>query len=220
MLELFHEISKNLAHSFTKHLKWHIIAIFLTFFCVFTGFDWYYSVHTQGASIQTFLFPGVIIGGIGPIILPIVLLLAGKILNKRKTINTGFAVAQAAFLGWLISSIYKAFTGRVPPPFRNLADIDTSHVFNFGFFKYGIFWGWPSSHTTVAFAIAVTIFMLYQKNKFIKYFAILGALYVGIGVSVNVHWFSDFLAGLIIGSVIGITVGKSFRSLYHKHDNL
>ena len=35
-------------------------------------------------------------------------------------------------------------------------------------------------------------------------------LYVGIGVSLTIHWFSDFVAGVIFGSVIGIVVGKSF----------
>jgi F0F1-type ATP synthase assembly protein I len=26
----------------------------------------------------------------------------------------------------------------------------------------------------------------------------------------NIHWFSDFVAGVIIGTVIGVVVGKSF----------
>jgi len=42
--------------------------------------------------------------------------------------------------------------------------------------------------------------------------AILYAFYVGIGVSLTIHWFSDFAAGAIIGSVIGAVVGKSFGS--------
>ena len=37
------------------------------------------------------------------------------------------------------------------------------------------------------------------------------AFYIGISVSMTIHWFSDFAAGAIIGTVIGITVGKSFR---------
>jgi membrane-associated phospholipid phosphatase len=34
---------------------------------------------------------------------------------------------------------------------------------------------------------------------------------VGMGVSIRIHWFSEFLAGAIIGSVIGAVVGKSFH---------
>jgi hypothetical protein len=36
------------------------------------------------------------------------------------------------------------------------------------------------------------------------------ALYIGVGVSMTIHWFSDFSAGAIIGTAIGAVVGKSF----------
>ena len=36
------------------------------------------------------------------------------------------------------------------------------------------------------------------------------ALYIGIGVSMTIHWFSDFAAGAFIGTAIGAVVGKSF----------
>jgi membrane-associated phospholipid phosphatase len=76
----------------------------------------------------------------------------------------------------------------------------------------GVFWGWPSSHTTIAFAMAVTVFTLYPKQRWLGWVAILYAGYVGLGVSMTIHWFSDFAAGAIIGSVIGAVVGKSFCS--------
>jgi membrane-associated phospholipid phosphatase len=41
--------------------------------------------------------------------------------------------------------------------------------------------------------------------------AILYAFYIGIGVSMTIHWFSDFAAGAIVGSVIGAVVGRSFQ---------
>jgi len=47
------------------------------------------------------------------------------------------------------------------------------------------------------------------------------ALYIGLGVSMTIHWFSDFLAGAIIGSAIGAVVGKSFlRSQMHPVESL
>jgi membrane-associated phospholipid phosphatase len=88
---------------------------------------------------------------------------------------------------------------------------DISHVFRFGFLRGGVFWGWPSSHTTIAFAMAVTIFTLLPKQRWAGYLALAYALYVGLGVSVTIHWFSDFVAGAIIGSVIGVIVGRSFN---------
>ena len=78
-----------------------------------------------------------------------------------------------------------------------------------------MFWGWPSSHTTIAFAVAVTLFVLYRKNPLVKYPALLVALYIGVGVSTNIHWFSEFVAGAIIGSVIGSVVGNA----YAKNEN-
>jgi membrane-associated phospholipid phosphatase len=88
---------------------------------------------------------------------------------------------------------------------------DISHVFRFGFLRGGAFWGWPSSHTTIAFAMALTIFMITPKQRWVGCVAIIYALYVGLGVSVTIHWFSDFVAGAIIGSVIGVVVGRSFN---------
>ena len=51
------------------------------------------------------------------------------------------------------------------------------------FLRGGVFWGWPSSHTTIAFAMAVTILMLFPKQKWVGYMAITYALYIGLGVS-------------------------------------
>ena len=55
--------------------------------------------------------------------------------------------------------------------------------------------------------MAVTVFTLYQTTV-AGLPAILYAFYVGIGVSMTIHWFSDFVAGAIIGTVIGAVVKK------------
>lgn len=142
-------------------------------------------------------------------ILPVGLFLVGWLGKNTYTRLTSFALIQAVLLGSFISSVYKAFTGRVQPDRLNTL-IDNSHSFNFGFLEHGIFWGWPSSHTTIAFAMAVTLAILYKKNLFIRYGSLLYALYVGVGISVSIHWFSEFFAGSLVGSAIGIAVGTSF----------
>ena len=58
--------------------------------------------------------------------------------------------------------------------------------------------------------MAVTVFTLCPKQRWLGWVAILYAGYVGLGVSMTIHWFSDFAAGAIIGSVIGAVVGKGF----------
>ena len=194
-----------------KNILRQLLAAALTYIAVISGFDWYYYLTTQNSELQAFLFPAIILGGLLPIVLPAALLLAGKITGDMRTLNTAFAVIQSALLGLMVSSFYKIFTGRIQPPHYCSGKItDISRNFEFGFFRHGIFWGWPSSHTTVAFAVAVTLLILYPKNRLIQYSAIFTAFYIGIGVSTNIHWFSDFLAGVIIGSVIGSIVGKSF----------
>jgi len=209
---IFYKFPENLFKIFSgRNLIWHSLAILLTYVLVVSGFDWSYFKFFNNSTFQTFLFPAVIIGGLLPIILPIAIYIAGRIKNNDATKNVAFAITQAAFLGSLISSFYKFFTGRIQPPLQLINSVDLSHNFQFGFFQHGIFWGWPSSHTTVAFAIAITLIFLYPRNKIVRVSALGLAIYIGIGVSISIHWFSDFLAGAIIGSVIGFVIGKTFN---------
>ena len=189
-------------------LIWHLFAILLTFILVMSGFDWRYFLATRDPELRSWMWPAVFIGGLLPICLPLLLIAFGFLVKNHKTILTGWAVAQAELLGALIVVAYKAFTGRAHPMHNVGADI--SHVFHFGWVRGGVFWGWPSSHTTIAFAMAVTVFTLYPKQRWLGSVATLYAFYIGIGVSMTIHWFSDFVAGAIIGSVVGIVVGKSF----------
>ena len=63
----------------------------------------------------------------------------------------------------------------------------------------------------VAFAMAAAVWTLYPSSKVTRCVALLYALYIGVGVSMTIHWFSDFVAGAIIGTVIGMTVGNFFK---------
>lgn len=196
-----------------RNLFWQIVLIVLSFISVMTGFDWFYYQSTRGEIIQLLLFPPVLIGFLVPIFLPIILFIYAKLKEDKRILNTAYAVSQAAILGLGISSLYKVFSGRMGPP-HFLTSIDTSYMFRFGFLRGGAFQGWPSSHTTIAFAISAVLFTLYPEKKFLKYWVIIYAFYIGVGVSVNIHWFSDFVAGSILGTLIGITVGKSFLDRY------
>lgn len=191
-----------------KNLWLLILAALLTFVIVMSGFDWWYFLAVRNGILNYIFFPAIVLGGLVPILLPVILL----VLGKRKY---AYALGLSAFLGWFSSSFIKAFTGRLQPNLTNL-NYDISHAFNFGFWEHGIFWGWPSSHTTVAFAVSVAYFTILQnsKDKNLKkygYLAIAWALYVGIGVSLSIHWFSDFIAGVILGTIIGREVGNRFK---------
>jgi membrane-associated phospholipid phosphatase len=222
MPELLYRLPRNVITIFSgRNLLWHTLAIVLTVVIVMSGSDWTYYRSTRGDAFLRLARPAIMFGSILPILGTLVILIVGEVGKNRRIITTAWALGQAAILGFLISSCYKAFTGRIPPPhfrgFRMSATsgaslIDTSHGFQFGFLKGGVFWGWPSSHTTVTFAMTVCLITLYPKNKKFVFFALLYALYIGLGVSVTIHWFSEFVAGAVIGSVIGLAVGRSFRT--------
>jgi membrane-associated phospholipid phosphatase len=214
MPALLTSLPKNMLKCFRGYnLLWHLLAIILTYVSVTTGFDWLYFQSTRSALLQSLFFPAVRLGSRMPVLAPLVLYLFGKAGKNPEAVNTAKALAQAVIIGLVTSSAYKALTGRVHPP-RLFAQYvtDTSREFRFGFMQGGMFWGWPSSHTTIAFAMAVTLVMLCEKNAAVRYSAMLYALYVGFGVSISIHWFSDFLAGAVIGTIIGVVVGSSFRT--------
>jgi hypothetical protein len=219
MPELFHRLPRNVITIFSgRHLLWHALAIVLTIVIVMSGFDWTYFRWTRGNAFVSLARPAIITGTFLPLVGILILLLVGAIWKNRRLLTTAWALGQAALLGYVISCCYKAFTGRLPPPFHGFqmsamnegSLVDGSHGFQFGFLKGGVFWGWPSSHTTVTFAMMTCLIMLWPKKPLVAG-ALLYAFYIGLGVSVSIHWFSELVAGAI-GSVIGTVVGRSFRA--------
>jgi membrane-associated phospholipid phosphatase len=210
MKYFFKTLGAHILDSFSGPKKYfHLALIATTILIVKTGFDWRYFLATRDPELNEAFFPAVIVGGLIPILVPPILIWLGVITKKKKVRMLGWALGQAALIGWIISSTYKAFTGRIEPNLFDLVN-DSSHGFQFGFLKHGIFWGWPSSHTTVAFAMAFALMGLFQKNKAVIFFSLMYALYIGIGVSFSIHWFSEFVAGAILGTCIGITVERGF----------
>jgi membrane-associated phospholipid phosphatase len=166
-----------------RMILWHLMAMVITFVLVWSGFDWFYFTATRNPVLIAWTFPAAPIGGLLPIALPLVLFLIGILLKHPLTLRTGWAIGQAELIGSLISSVYKAVTGRIHPPriyspFGEGADV--SHVFRFGFLRGGVFWGWPSSHTTIAFAMVFTLFMLLPKHRWVGFLAIVYACISGL----------------------------------------
>jgi membrane-associated phospholipid phosphatase len=219
---LFYRLPRNAMAIFSgRNLLWHAAAIALTIVIVTSGGDWAYYQWTRAEAFSVLARPALGLGMLMPVMWPLALLVTGLASRNRRLVTTAWALGQAALLAYLITSCYKAITGRRPPPFHGHvgslalngpALTDSSHGFQFGFLKGGIFWGWPSGHTTVAFSMSLCFIMLYPKNKVILFSALVYAFYIGLAVSVTIHWFSEFAAGAIIGSVIGMTVGRSFRT--------
>lgn len=183
---------------------WHIVlgavAGVLTYLCVVSGFDWYYYLHTRGVFVWA--LPAALLGFFVPILAPVLLYLYGWYAKKQTSIANSVLLAQAAMLGWFLSSLIKVFTGRIQPEFyTHLVSVNTSHLFNFGIWRHGIFWGWPSSHTTVAVAMSFVAAHIWRKYLYVIAIVVVYAAYIALGVSVSIHWFSDALAGVIFGYI-------------------
>ena len=190
-----------------RYLPWHVLAIVLTYVFVITDTDWNYYEISRNPFIQMYAWPAGILGFFAPLIIPALLLIRGGAYRVM-----GYAVIQAQAIGWLLSAFYKTFTGRAHPPLQGITlPTDITHVFQFGLLKAGVFWGWPSSHATVACAFSATVFLLSDK-LWVRVLAIVYATYVTVGASLTFHWFSDAVAGVIFGTLVGVLVARAFKT--------
>ncbi len=190
-----------------------VTALLATIALVLSGFDWLYYVYTRSSVIWALLIPVAPLGFFVPLLTPPLLWSVGYFFQKPHLKTLAFLIAEAELAAWLISSGLKGLTGRIHPELTtSLTALDTSRVFNIGFLKEGIFWGWPSSHTAVAFAGATIIQRLYPRTWWAS-IATVYAWYIGIGVSATIHWFSDFVAGALVGRAVGL----SARHTIDKH---
>ena len=164
MKQFLATLPRNLIGCFKgRRIVWHIIAILLTFILVMSGFDWGYFLATRNPTLRSWMFPAVGIGGLLPIALPLILLAFSIVTRNARATLAAWAVGQAELLGSFVSSAYKAVTGRAHPSHDVGADI--CHVFRFGFLRAGVFWGWPSSHTTLAFTAMAMSYNLHVIGR-------------------------------------------------------
>ena len=183
---------------------WFALAIVLTYVFVIGGLDWWWYVHAHVSGLWVWVFPAIVLGTFVPVVVPVWLLF-------RRRAALGYALGQAAFMGWALSSVLKVFTGRIPPDMAAALGPDISNGFRFGFLRGGIFWGWPSSHTMIAFSMAAALVALYPRSRGVRFLAPLYALWIGLSVSISIHWFSEFVAGAILGWLCGWVVGTAAR---------
>jgi membrane-associated phospholipid phosphatase len=218
----FYKFGNNIVGSFKYNYGLnYLVASGGTLVLMGTNVDWnwYQFSIKNNKRVYNIGYPAVYAGWIVPFAAPLSTYLYGSIEKDNKLQVAGLALGQAALDGWLISTTMKVFTGRVPPTKLNDGD-DIRGDFRFGFMQGGANNGWPSSHTTVAFAMATTLAELYPDNLTVKICAFTYASFIGIGVSTNIHWFSDAFAGALIGYAIGKSVGLSYRNLMNNADKL
>jgi undecaprenyl-diphosphatase len=102
----------------------------------------------------------------------------------------------SSIIAWVVVEMLKSLTETTRPFVLDGSDpltltIPNGHAF-------------PSAHTAVAFAIAVTIWL---HDRAVGYVFILLALLVGVGrIMANVHSPIDIIGGAVVGVIVALTV--------------
>ena len=154
--------------------------------------------------------PGMMMGTFFPILVPGYMYF---ISDNRALNNTGAVAVQATAVAFLYNNILKAISAREHPD-AELNSGERSRDFKWGFFRRGVFYGWPSGHSMTNAAMAMSI-ASYNRDKPL---VVAGcALYAGyiatsmvLGAKGEAHWFSDAIAGTLMGASIGWYIGSVF----------
>ena len=104
----------------------------------------------------------------------------------------------AGFIAWLLVMLIKHLFPTVRPFVLDGRGVDVLFKPTDSAF--------PSAHTALAFALAVTIFM---HDRRVGWFYLIGALLIGVArVLANVHYPVDILGGALIGTLIAVIVER------------
>jgi undecaprenyl-diphosphatase len=109
----------------------------------------------------------------------------------------------ACTIAWSIAFLIKHFFPTLRPYMVNGGETDV--------FARPVDGAFPSGHTVLAFALAVTVFM---HDKKIGSLFLVSALLIGIArVLANVHYPIDIVGGAFLGTIVAVVIEKMhFRS--------
>jgi membrane-associated phospholipid phosphatase len=216
---VFDNIGSNTIDSFTgDNLLYNLTGIASTYLLVSSNADaslsQYFNKHNDQYYYEA--LPGAAWGTLSPIVIGGGLYLFGSSSNDKETLGAAYAVLQASLINITCDSLLKAITGR-PNPNPDNGDLESqSRVFKIGFLEGGIFHGWPSGHVSATAAVAFSLIHYYPDSLLVKIYGYTSVAYMMFTVTAfsggRMHWFSDGVAGLLMGYTIGKTVGDSYRN--------
>ena len=125
--------------------------------------------------------------------LAIVLVAAALVVAGRY--RAAGAAALAGLAGWLASSLLKDALDRPRPTLATLGRVPRETVDNAS---------WPSSHATIAFALATVLLLTVARGRVGRGLVIAAAVLTAVGrVHLGVHWGLDVLGGAALGVLAG-----------------
>ena len=185
-----------------------------------------HNYFVRNSEFSPYTIPVIWGGYILPVIASSGFLTYGLAADSYEPYKVGCIIAQSTILSFGYQSIFKLVTGRVQPDSFTYSTDKESKDFRFGFNKGGIDFGWPSGLMIINTSSLVALQTVYPKNKVLKYGSQAWLTYALISISAHekgkLAWFSDGVAGTIMGIAIGRSVGKAFNrsekmSLLEKH---
>lgn len=221
---LFGNFGNNIVNSFKgNNLYLHLAGVASTFLIVTTNTDYYvqhyfyeHEEFSNAASplIHYAIYIPFVAGGS--------LYAYGKLNKDDRAVAASFAVFQSSIIALGYNSLLKAITGRPHPDWQDSTDMKSlSKTFRFGFLRGGVWWGWPSGHTSSMMAIVSALTSFYPEKTWLKITGYSLVAYMMFGVSSlhrgGMHWFSDAVAAAFMSYAIGSTVGKYYRSKFQSH---
>lgn len=190
---------------------------------IFYGFDmWFFRFFgSMQNAVLTFLAKFFTTFGDEAFVIPMVIL--GVILCFfKKTRKYGFTLIFAIAVGTIVTNVLVKPSVLRIRPYNTLQDVAEywSWYIGAGSLSEGDY-SFPSGHTTAATEIAVAMFLCFKsdKKKIAYLFPVIALCTAGSRVYLMVHYASDVLFGLIIGTlaaVIGYLLMKLVMILFDK----
>ncbi len=147
--------------------------------------------------------------------------LGALLIPFKKTRKFGMAVLFAVLVGTLCTNLVLKPIFARPRPFIYYADNPAymswyefagSHIEN-------AYTSFPSGHTTAAFELGVAIFLVMKNKKIAWIFPVFSAL-VGLSrIYLMVHYVTDVIGGVIVGTFAGIMGYLIMKAIIEKTKN-
>jgi membrane-associated phospholipid phosphatase len=216
----FTDLFRNAGAVYSGANAWfHIGAAAGTLLIIQSGLD--SKVHNyfvRNTGFEKYSQTAVHLGSRLPALLSAGLLGWGLVSKSSRTIAAGSAVTQAFLLAVATTGVLKGLTGRPNPDPVIYDDNRASATFRFGILRGGVFHGWPSGHMLSNTAAVTSLLCFFNRSTALHVAggAYLGYLFLSIASHGRgtMHWFSDTVAGALMGFAIGSTVGTRFRRLW------